>query len=696
VDFGTDGSLYVLDWVETWGGVGKGRIYKFSDPTADTKLQAETKKLISEGMSRRTPEELGKLLEHPDQRVRQAAQFELVARGAGSASVLVEAARHGANTLARVHGIWGLGQLATEDRKHTQIDAPFSDLAAFFLTDRDPEVRAQAAHVLGYNPAAHVEKKLIAMLADSAPRPRMFAALALRKLADPAAVEPLFAMLAENNDHDPVLRHAAVMGLTGCAQVADLVAKTGDPSVAVRAGAVVALRRLESAEIAKFLDDKDQTVVLEAARAIYDVPIAGAMPALAKLSGRKDLTDANLLLRVLNANYRLGQTENAVALAAYAANGAAPEPSRREALTLLTNWASPEARDRLINLHRPLPDRGPNDAASAVAASIPSLLKDSPAPIQEAAARLVTKLGIQSAGDSLFTLAMSPGASSGAKIAAIEALAAIKDPRLAQVARAALADKDGAIRAKGLQALTDADPAAAVKLIGEVLNTGNTRDKQGALLALQQLKGPEANALLSEWLDRLMAGSVPPEIQLDVLETARKANTVELNNKLKQYEAALPSSDPLSHYMVALSGGDASRGRKIFREKPETQCTRCHKCEIGDSQVGPDLTHVAAHKDRLYLLESIVYPNAKIAEGFETVVLTLKDKSIVVGRLAKSDPTTLQIETMDEKGKPKSVTVPVAQIEARVGAPSPMPENLRDFLSKSEIRDLVEYLAGRK
>ena len=32
VEFGNDGSLYVLDWVESWGGVGKGRIYKFTDP----------------------------------------------------------------------------------------------------------------------------------------------------------------------------------------------------------------------------------------------------------------------------------------------------------------------------------------------------------------------------------------------------------------------------------------------------------------------------------------------------------------------------------------------------------------------------------------------------------------------------------------------------------------------------------------
>jgi hypothetical protein len=40
--------------------------------------------------------------------------------------------------------------------------------------------------------------------------------------------------------------------------------------------------------------------------------------------------------------------------------------------------------------------------------------------------------------------------------------------------------------------------------------------------------------------------------------------------------------------------------------------------------------------------------------------------------------------------------VAIAQIKDRVRAPSPMPENVRDFLSKSELRDIVEYLATRK
>jgi quinoprotein glucose dehydrogenase len=106
-----DGGLYVLDWVESWSGVNKSRIYKVHcSPDADIAKQAEVKKLLAEGMVARPDAELEKLLAHEDQRIRQAAQFQLAEKGA--AAVLTNSAQKGPNLLARVHGIWGLGQIA--------------------------------------------------------------------------------------------------------------------------------------------------------------------------------------------------------------------------------------------------------------------------------------------------------------------------------------------------------------------------------------------------------------------------------------------------------------------------------------------------------------------------------------------------------------------------------------------------------
>ena len=691
VEFGNDGALYVLDWVASWGGVGKGRMYKFTDPAnANTALQKDTEKLIFDGMTKRSDDELAKLLAHADMRVRQAAQFELANRGAGSIKTFaaVAADTKTANPLARLHAIWGLGQLAK--------DAGALDSLPALLNDADPEVRAQAAHVLGDHHVNAVAGKFIELLKDKENRVRFFAAMGLSKVGDKNAFDPLCAMLVENDDKDPIVRHGGVMGLVHCGTAEQIAAKVHDPSAAMRGDAVVVLRRLESPLVAQFLKDADESVVLEAARAIHDVPIQGAMPALAALTTNTAIKNPNILNRAVNANYRLGKAENAKALAELAANTQMPESARKDALNALSDWAHPDAKDRLLNQWRPLPDRGDEDASTAMKATAGQLFKDAPAAIQETLAKLAGKLSLKNAGEPLALLAMNDKSSAAARAEAVKALTELKDSHLAEVAHHAIKDGNTEVRSEGLKALAVADPVAAVKVIAEVLEKGSTKEKQGALGALTGIQNPEAIKLLSAQLDKLIAHQLPGEIQLDVIDAATAHDNAELKNKLAQYEAALPAADALAKFRVALVGGNVERGRKIFREKEATQCLRCHKCETGDSVVGPDLTHVGSRKNREYILESIVYPDKQIAEGFEIAVLTLQDGNVVAGRLAAHSDKELKIETMDAKGKPQIVTVEVAQIKNRQRAPSPMPPNLMDFLSKSELRDLVEYLATRK
>ncbi|MEO8352171.1 MAG: HEAT repeat domain-containing protein, partial [Chthoniobacteraceae bacterium] len=684
VEFGPDGSLYVLDWVESWGGARKGRIYRFSDPEADQKLIEETKKLIADGAAGRGVPELVKLLAHPDQRVRQAAQFELAARGKEAVEPLSKAAQSGPNTLARLHAIWGLGQISQ--------DAAVPPLLSL-LGDGDAEVRAQSAKVLGDRHFAPAAEKLMPLLSDPSSRTRFQAAVALGKLKFAPATGALFHLLAENNDQDPILRHGAVMGLVGCANPEQLAGKAGDGNSAVRIGAIVALRRLGDPAVANFLKDGDESVVLEAARAINDAPINAALPALAGLLAEATTKNPRVLERAINAAYRLGGRDQANALAAFAAKGDAPEGSRREALDALSNWANPDPKDRLLNQWRPLPPRNQDDAAAAIEPGLPVLFKDGPGGVQEEAAQVTRRLGIKSAGQSLADLVMNEEAPAGARTAALSALESLKDERLAKAAEAAMGSKHGRLRAEGLRALAEADSGAAVRVIIDVIQKGSPRAQQGAVLALTQIDKPEAKAEIARLMDQMIEGKCPPVIQLDVYEAAKKFG---LNDQVQRFRDGRAKDDPLSNFRISLEGGYAGRGRKIFREKAEVSCVRCHKCEIGESAVGPDLTKIGAQKDRVYLLESIVFPNQHIADGFQTVALTLKDQSVLVGRLLSEDGQNLRVETFDEKGQTQEKTVPIAEVAQRVSAPSPMPENIRDQLSRSELRDLVEYLATRK
>src|SRR5207237_7402101 len=120
--------------------------------------------------------------------------------------------------------------------------------------------------------------RLAGRLEDASPRVRFFAAIALGKLGRAAAMGPLLAMLRAQAEKDPYLRHAGVMGLVGSGDAAAWKRAASDESAAVRMGILLALRRLGDPEVVRFLNDSDPRLVLEAARAINDVPIVVAMP----------------------------------------------------------------------------------------------------------------------------------------------------------------------------------------------------------------------------------------------------------------------------------------------------------------------------------------------------------------------------------------------------------------------------------
>ena len=129
---------------------------------------------------------------------------------------LANVAARNENVLARLHGIWGLGQLARQSNKAI---APLLPL----LTDRDAEVRAQTAKVLGDAKATKAANALIQLLSDAQERPRFFAAIALGQLKKKDAVPTLLEMARANNNRDKYLRHAAVIGLVGCVLLAVLL-----------------------------------------------------------------------------------------------------------------------------------------------------------------------------------------------------------------------------------------------------------------------------------------------------------------------------------------------------------------------------------------------------------------------------------------------------------------------------------------
>jgi quinoprotein glucose dehydrogenase len=718
VKFGVDGGLYVSDWVEGWGMTGKGRLYRVHDANLDRDPAVlETKRLLAEGMERRSLDELARLLANADLRIRQEAQFALADRGLEAIAPLEGVARRNQNLLARLHGIWGIGQICSRC-------APASlppearqalDLLIALVSDSDAEVRAQAAKVLGDRRFPKAYDKLEAALKDPSPRVRSFAALSLGKYHR-ADVQPgLFAMLKENGDKDPYLRHAGVMGLVGSGNVDGLLRAAHDESTSVRMGVLLALRRLKRPEVAWFLKDKDPALVLEAARAINDEPINGAVPELAALIDSaaingflkgtslvpatvpKEASQAlgleALLRRVLNANFHFGTPGTAQALAGFAARPEAPAKMRVEALEELADWEHPAGIDRVVGLWRPVAGvRHGDTAANALEPKLAAILGNAPPEVQSAALRAMRRLKISGSSPWLSKVFENPKLPSEVRAEALRAIAGLELPTLDHALEAARKDPDEDLRKVALRLEGQLRTPEALKRVAAILENGSVGEQQTALATLGAFPGAAADEVIGQWVDRLQQGKVPKELRLDVLEVGGKRSSGSIKQKLIAYEAKRSKDDPLARYQEVLFGGNASDGRKIFFEKPEAQCVRCHRIEGQGGDVGPDLSHVAAQKDRRYLLESIVLPNKQIAPGFESVMVVLKDGDDQTGVLKSETPDELVISSAD-KGV---VHIKKSDIQSRRATLSPMPEGLGQVVTKSDLRNLVEFLSTLK
>ena len=110
--------------------------------------------------------------------------------------------------------------------------------------------------------------------------------------------------------------------------------------------------------------------------------------------------------------------------------------------------------------------------------------------------------------------------------------------------------------------------------------------------------------------------------------------------------------------------------------------------------MGPKLDGIGGRQSREYLLESIVWPNQKIAPQFETVALTLQDGTQFAGTVKGESEGLLSIETTTDEGTLMVRKIPLGDIARRDRGPSAMPEGLAASLTVRELRDLIEYLAS--
>ncbi|MEL7334856.1 MAG: HEAT repeat domain-containing protein, partial [Planctomycetota bacterium] len=730
MQFGPDGAIWVSDWVDGWNGLGKGRMYRLIDPKEHGKpIVEEVRSLLAGDFMDQNTARLQQLLEHRDMRIRLEAQWALAKRGE-FARLLDTAADAEKPHVVRLHGVWG-AEIVARYSKDPLTKSKIAARLRLLVDDPNEFVRAAAIDRLSEMKDVSAVQQIAKALDDDSARVRYFAARAVEKLKIQGVLPSIVRLLAENNNADPVLRHGAVMALSGAADEDMIAALREHESIAVRRAAVVALRRMESDLVAEFLDDDNLLVVAEAARAIHDPyrDLANAettadcpdqrLAALVPRLLKEGIVDTAIIHRVLAANFRTGDATAAQRLATYAASESGTLAMRAEAVAMLADWEKPDPRDRVLNDHRPYKtqpakktamsmigdggqltktndasvntQRDREDVAGAIRNNLEALLA-SPEVVSGAVVTLAADLRLTEIADRLVQRIDDSQQPASKRANAIVALSKIDAEAAGKRSQSLLTNDEAVLRVAALQVMADVKQGKSVDALIAATSDSATPVRQKAWDLIARFDSQAAADAVQSASQALTENRLPADVQLNVEEAAKALNLKDAGEKIASYWKKQSESDPLAPWLRSLSGGDLESGRRIFFGKTELSCVRCHRIDRQGGEVGPVLTVIGKQRDRRYLLEAICLPNAAIAKGFETAVV-LDDVGQQYSGIVRSE-TDDYLELLLSDGR--AVKIEQDAIELRKKGMSSMPADLTKLMTARELRDLVAYLESLK
>jgi putative membrane-bound dehydrogenase-like protein len=177
----------------------------------------------------------------------------------------------------------------------------------------------------------------------------------------------------------------------------------------------------------------------------------------------------------------------------------------------------------------------------------------------------------------------------------------------------------------------------------------------------------------------LPAGTSPPSAEPEVRVVIAKAdpkNPDQIGNL--SYESA--SKRALQ------TKGNAESGLALFASQ---SCRACHTVADGQTPKGPHLVDIGKRYTPAELVESILKPGAKIAQGYEAYTFAMADGRVLSGFIVSEGAAVVQIR--DPSGALHELKRGEIE-ERRRQESSAMPEGIAGNLTPEQLADLVAYL----
>ncbi len=638
VKLGPDGALYIADWsnpIIQHGEVDfrdrrrdkeNGRIWRVA-PTG--------KKLPMSDIRRsEAPATVAKQLSSAIPWDRQRAQRIIAENGTNVLDELKTELASAATDLARLRLLWAF----------QSIESFQPELLDLLLKSSDGRIRASAVRVLNRWQTKFPDalRRIETALADEHPRARLEAIRALAGQKTPHAAD--LALAAVEKPMDPFLDYAVWLTINDLSQVWLNSLKTGSWKVEGREKQLeFGLKAIEPAQAATVLDQLVGPKPL---------PKDGSGPWL-ELIGQAGTPE---LLGKMFTQLLTGGFESAAASKSLAALGDAAR---------IRNARPSGDLNRLSELFA-------NES------------------VRDAAFRLAGQWKLATAVPSLAEAAIKGGTSGAAAMQALREVGG--DAAVNALRSLAGKDRPADVRRLSASSLAAMDFARSEGLIlGVLLDQSDETGSLGLWRSLLSIKGVPARitkALPKEGIPAPVAkagvrtsregGRNEPEL---ILALSRGAGLEESVGGLSDAEMKRLTSD-------ALAKGDPHRGEEVYR-RAQLGCVSCHAIGGAGGRVGPDMTSIGASAPADYLVESLLYPNRKIKEGYHSILVTRKDGEEQMGILVRE--TSDELVLRDATGNEASIAK--RQIQSRTTGASLMPSGLIDALGQQEKLDLVRFLS---
>jgi putative heme-binding domain-containing protein len=296
--------------------------------------------------------------------------------------------------------------------------------------------------------------------------------------------------------------------------------------------------------------------------------------------------------------------------------------------------------------------------------------------------------------DRIVDLAGATGSSDAARSAALGAVRSIGGAQaIAALSKLSGPEQSPAVRRSAAAALAGLDLGRAVPAVVSVAR--GIEDEAVATDFWRQVLSVKGAA--KAIAEALPASGVPQPAARAGMRVAREGgrNEVELVVALAKSSGLAADTQAFTGQLVrelaskAASQGDPVRGERIYR-RADLACTSCHAIGGAGGRVGPDMTSIGASAPADYLVESVLLPNAKIKEGYGTVVVSTRDGSDYSGTLARE--TAQEIVLRVANGAEQSIAKNDVS-KRELGTLSLMPSGLMDPLNEQEQLDLFAFLS---